>query len=68
MKLEELQSLLLKEIPQRIKLKIATLIEEQEQYAADEIVELAEEILNQISAVGIWYYLQSNKHFNFNVF
>jgi hypothetical protein len=29
------------------------------QYAADELVELAEEILNQISAIGISYYLNS---------
>jgi hypothetical protein len=34
---------------------------EDSQYAADELVELAEEILNQIAAAGIAYYLQS-KH------
>jgi hypothetical protein len=38
---------------------VQSLIEEDSQYAADELVELAEEILNQISAVGISYYLKS---------
>lgn len=38
---------------------VQALIKEESQYAADELVELAEEILNQISAVGISYYLKS---------
>ena len=38
---------------------VQSLVEEDSQYAADELVELAEEILNQISAVGISYYLKS---------
>ena len=48
-------------IPNRIKEKIEGLIEEEDQYAADELVELAEEILHQIAAVGVSYYLNSDR-------
>lgn len=44
-------------LPQRILLKIAACREEEEEYAADELVELAEEILHQIAAIGYLHYL-----------
>jgi hypothetical protein len=47
------------ELNERLAGFVKSLIEEESQYAADELVELAEELLNQISAVGISYYLKS---------
>lgn len=43
----------------RIGDKINAVLEEDEQYAADELVELAEEILSSIAAIGISHYVQS---------
>lgn len=54
---KELQAALEFELPSRIKSKIQAVLEEQPAYAADELVELAEEILNQISAVAVVHYL-----------
>ncbi|NBP06651.1 MAG: hypothetical protein EBV15_10635 [Bacteroidetes bacterium] len=38
--------------------KISTALDEEEPYAADELVELAEVVLHQIAAVGVVHYLQ----------
>lgn len=46
-------------LPKRIEEKISALAGEEDQYAADELVELAEEVLHQIAAVGVRYYLNS---------
>lgn len=43
----------------RIGDKINAVLEEDEQYAADELVELAEEILSSIAAIGYAHYIQS---------
>ncbi len=48
-------------LPSRIKNKIELCINEEESYAADELVELAEEILSQIAAIGFAVYLQQSK-------
>ena len=50
------------DLPKGINLKIRVALEElekDEQYAADELVDLAEEILNQIAAVGFIHYLKN---------
>jgi hypothetical protein len=44
--------------PARILEKIHACLDEDEQYAADELVELAEEILNQLAAVGMAHYIR----------
>jgi hypothetical protein len=46
-------------LPSRIKSKIQAVLEEQLAYAADELVELTEEILHQLSAVAISHYLEN---------
>jgi hypothetical protein len=46
----------------RIKRAIFSVLEESEAYAADELVELAEEVLNQIAAIGIVQYLKEGRH------
>ena len=48
-------------MPNRILEKINACLSEDESYAADELVGLAEEILNHIAAVGISNYLQSEQ-------
>jgi len=48
-------------LPQRMVNAIEQCLEEDEAYAADELVVLAEEILNQIAARGIADYLSSSK-------
>jgi hypothetical protein len=45
----------------RIGEKINAVLSEDEEYAADEIVELAEEILANIAAIGVTHYIKS-KH------
>jgi hypothetical protein len=45
------------DIPHRLRKKINQVLTEDDQYAADEIVELAEEILNQVAARGFLIYL-----------
>ncbi len=46
----------------RIYRTINAALHESEAYAADELVELAEEVLNQIAAVGFVHYLQNGNH------
>ena len=58
LKCSELDSIKSLSIPKRIRNKINSVLNEYEKYAADELVELAEEILNQIAAVGIFNYLK----------
>jgi hypothetical protein len=48
-------------LPTSILSKLEAVRDEELQYAADEIVELAEEILNHISGLGIIYYLKSKQ-------
>lgn len=56
---KELQAVLEFALPSRIKSKIQAVLEEQPAYAADELVELAEEILHQLAAVAISHYLEN---------
>ncbi len=58
----KLSSALKLSLPIRLKEKIDAVLKEDEAYAADELVELAEEILNQIAAVGIFNYLKNVTH------
>ena len=53
--LEAVQKLYTKNL--RLSRFIGAALNEQEAYAADELVELAEEVLKQIAAVGIAHYL-----------
>ena len=46
----------------RINKAIFSVLEESDAYAADELVELAEEVLNQIAAIGIGHYLKDGRH------
>ena len=48
-------------LPPAIHSKLLDVKNEDIQYAADEIVELAEEILNHITGLGIIYYLKSKQ-------
>jgi len=48
-------------LPAAIHSKLRDVENEDIQYAADELVELAEEILNHITALGMIYYLKSKK-------
>jgi len=48
-------------LPPRLILKIEAVKEEEEAYAADELVELGEEILSQLAAMGIAAYLKQVK-------
>ena len=45
-------------LPQPLQLKIQALQSEEDAYAADELVELGEEILSQLAAMGIAAYLK----------
>jgi hypothetical protein len=62
LKSDKLSSALKSSIPMRLKEKIVAVLNEYENYAADELVELAEEILNQIAALGIFNYLKHAPH------
>jgi len=62
LKSDKLSSALKLSLPVRLKEKIDAVLKEDEAYAADELVELAEEILNQIAAVGIYNYLKNATH------
>jgi len=62
LKSDKLSSALKLSLPVRLKEKIDAVLKEDEAYAADELVELAEEILNQIAAVGILNYLKHAPH------
>ncbi len=59
LKSDKLSSALNLSLPIRLKEKIDAVLNEYENYAADELVELAEEILNQVAAVGIFNYLKN---------
>ena len=48
-------------LPNPLQLKIQALQSEEDAYAADELVELGEEILSQLAAMGIAVYLQQAK-------
>ena len=48
-------------LPPRLNLKIHAVQSEEDAYAADELVELGEEILSQLAAMGIAVYLQQAK-------
>ncbi len=48
-------------LPKRLQTKIEAVRQESEEYAADELVELGEEILSQLAAMGIAAYLQQPK-------
>jgi hypothetical protein len=48
-------------LPQRLNQKIEAVQSEDDAYAADELVELGEEILSQLAAMGIAVYLQQTK-------
>jgi len=58
-KLEQAQTLFVKN--QRISAAIASVLNEEMANAADELVELAEEILHQMAAVAIAYYLDERR-------
>ncbi len=62
LKSDKLSSALKLSLPIRVKEKIDAVLNEYENYAADELVELAEEILNQIAALGIFNYLKQAPH------
>ena len=48
-------------LPLRLIQKIGAVQSEEDAYAADELVELGEEILSQLAAMGIAVYLQQEK-------
>lgn len=60
MKNEKLKSLKEK-LPVAINEKIDLVLTEQDEYVADELVELCEEILNQLAAIGFAVYVQQAK-------
>ena len=49
-------------VPASLKLLIDSALNEYEAYAADELVELAEELLNQLAAIGMASYIKSGIH------
>jgi hypothetical protein len=61
MEVPVLQGLLEDSIPLRLKTCITAVLNEDPAYAADEIVELGEEILNQMAAAGFARYLDANR-------
>jgi hypothetical protein len=50
-----------KNLPNRLQSKIEAVQQETDEYAADELIELGEEILTQLAAMGLAVYLQQNK-------
>ena len=50
-----------KNLPNRLQTKTEAVQEERDEYAADELIELGEEILNQLAAMGFAAYLQQRK-------
>lgn len=44
-------------LPERLQIKIDAIIGENDEYAADELVEMGEEILSQLAAMGLAVYL-----------
>lgn len=56
-------------LPNRLQTKIEAVRQESDEYAADELVELGEEILSQLAAMGLAVYLQQeNQKETFNDF
>ena len=49
-------------VPARLELLIDSALNEHEAYAADELVELAEELLNQLAAIGMASYIKHGIH------
>jgi hypothetical protein len=50
-----------KNLPTRLQTKIESVQQESDEYAADELIELGEEILTQLAAMGLAVYLQQGK-------
>jgi hypothetical protein len=48
-------------LPNRFQTKIEAIRQESDEYAADELIELGEEILSQLAAMGLAVYLQQKK-------
>ncbi len=48
-------------LPNRLQFKIEAVRQESDEYAADELIELGEEILSQLAAMGLAAYLQQDK-------
>ena len=60
MEIPQLSNLLEQPLPQRLKDRIEAVLGEDDAYAADELVELAEEILQQLAAAGFAGYMRSS--------
>ncbi len=58
MKNEILHKLVSSSLSENLNQKIQAVLEEEDNYAADELVELGEEILSQLAAIGFAVYLQ----------
>ena len=58
MKNDILQQLVSSSFTPNLITKIQAVLEEEDSYAADELVELSEEILSQLAAIGFAVYLQ----------
>ena len=52
-------------IPPRLIQKVSAVQSEEDAYAADELVELGEEILSQLAAMGLAIYLQQVKQIKY---
>ncbi len=48
-------------LPKRLQTKIEAVRQESDEYAADELIELGEEILTQLASMGLAVYLQQGK-------
>lgn len=57
MEIKNLSENIIAQCPERLKQCINAVLEEEDAYAADELVELAEEILAQLAAIGLAAYL-----------
>ena len=57
MKIQDLPQHIIHQFPTRLQQCIHAVLEEEDAYAADELVELAEEILAQLAAIGLAAYL-----------
>ena len=58
MKNEILHQLVSSSLSENLIRKIQAVLEEEDNYAADELVELGEEVLSQLAAIGFAVYLQ----------
>ncbi|MEY4931474.1 MAG: hypothetical protein RI909_2198, partial [Bacteroidota bacterium] len=61
MEIPSLRKLSENQIPERLRARINAVLEEDDAYAADELVELGEEILSHLAAVGFAEYLGSTE-------